>query len=342
MVELNNKEQLIYFMATTLRLSRYDIRFLQNLEKITVSKNRITSNQSNLVDKLIEKYERQFAKNEMFIQDLLKLPWKTRIVKTTDEYTSAHIGIVDDNIILKTPYNKAFITGFRSLSQSSFLWDNINKYYIADLSTFSLKLAIRMTETFFNEIRYSDNVKKILSQQEYYKDIKYWTPTLVCVNGNYMIASTNSGLDSAIQHIKLNTELTTLAELVRYGIDIDESLLLTDEEIFAGSYNPKIELTNICDIVPWLKNIKCDYVSVSGVALSTNVKFKNDLKQSLELAGIRYNDSSGFMLHDSMSKYKFPVIIKFKLINDTDHANTAKVINVVNSQPINLEKNETM
>jgi hypothetical protein len=329
-------------MASTLRLSRYDIRFLQNLEKIILVKNRITSNQSNLVDKLIEKYERQFVKNQMFIKELLNLPWKTVVVETTDEYTSAHIGIVDDNLILKTPYNKAFITAFRSLSQSSFLWDNINKYYIADLSTFSLKLAIQMTETFFNEIRYSDNVKKILSQQEYYKDAKYWTPTLVCVNGNYMIACTNSGLDIAIQHIKLNTELTTLADLVRYGIDIDESLLLTDEERFAGSYNPKIELTNICDIVPWLKNIKCDYVSVSGVALSTNVKFKNDLKQSLELAGIRYNDSSGFMIHDNMSKYKFPVVIKFKLIHDTDHANTAKVINVVNSQPVNLEKNETM
>jgi hypothetical protein len=199
-----------------------------------------------------------------------------------------------------------------------------------------------MTAIFFNEIRFSDNVNKILSQQEYYKDVKYWTPTLVCVNGNYMIASTNSALDEAIKHITLTTELTTLAELVRYGIEIDNSILLTDEERFAGSYNPKVELTNICDIVPWLKNIKCDYVTVSGVGLSTNVKFKNDLKQSLELAGIRYNDSARMMIHDNTSKYKFPVVIKFKLISDTDHANTAKVINVVNSQPVNLEKNETM
>jgi hypothetical protein len=157
-----------------------------------------------------------------------------------------------------------------------------------------------------------------------------------------MIACTNSALDNAIQHIKLNTELITLAELVRYGIEIDNSILLTDEERFAGSYNPKIELSNICDIVPWLKNIKCDYVSVSGVGLSTSVKFKNELKQSLEIAGIRYNDSARFLLQENLNKYKFPVVIKFKLISDTDHANTAKVINVINSQPVNLEKNETM
>ena len=342
MIELNNKEQLIYFMVTNLRLSRYDIRFLQNLEKISLVKKRITSNQVELVDKLIEKYERQFVKNQMFIKELSNLPWKTLIVETTDEYTSAHIGIVDDNIILKTPYNKAFITAFRSLSESSFVWDNVNKYYIADLSTYSLKLAINMVAKFFNEIRYSDTVKTLLEQLSYYKDVKYWTPTLVCVNGNYIIACTNKALDESIKHITLNTELPTLAELVRHGIVIDDSIMRTDEERFAGSYNPKVELTNICDIVPWLKIIKCDYVSVSGVGLSTNVKFKNELKQSLELAGIRYNDTGGFMLQDNMSKYKFPVVIKFKLISDTDHANTAKVINVVNSQPINLEKNETM
>ena len=66
MVELNNKEQVIYYMVTNLRLSRYDIRFLQNLEKISSVKKRITSNQVELVDKLIEKYERQFVKNQMF------------------------------------------------------------------------------------------------------------------------------------------------------------------------------------------------------------------------------------------------------------------------------------
>ena len=341
MIELNNKEQLIYYMVANLRLSRYDIRFLQNLEKISSVKKRITSNQVELVDKLIEKYERQFVKNQMFIKELSKLPWKTLVVETTDEYTSAHIGILNDNLILKTPYNKAFITAFRNLSQSSFVWDNINKYYIADLSTFSLKLAFRITAIFFNEIRFSDNVKKILNQQEYYKDVKYWTPTLVCVNGNYMIACTNKALDESIKHITLNTELITLAELVRYGIQIDESILRTDEERFAGSYNPKVELNNICNIVPWLQNIKCDYVSVSGIGLSTNLKFKNDLKQALEKAGIQYNDAGRFASHMNLSKYKFPVIVKFKLISE-EYTHAAKIINIVNSQPVNLEKNETM
>jgi hypothetical protein len=341
MIELNNKEQLIYYMVANLRLSRYDIRFLQNLEKISLVKKRITSNQVELVDKLIEKYERQFVKNQMFIKELSKLPWKTLVIETTDEYTSAHIGILNDNLILKTPYNKAFITAFRSLSESSFVWDNENKYYIADLSTFSLKLASNMITKFFNDVRYSDNVKKLLDQLSYYKDVKYWTPTLVCINGNYIIACTNKALDESIKHITLNTELNTLAELVRYGIMIDTKIMHTDEERFAGSYNPKVELNNICDIVPWLQNIKCDYVSVSGIGLSTNLKFKNDLKQALENAGIQYNDAGRFAIHSNLNKFKFPVIVKFKLISE-EYTHAAKIINIVNSQPVNLEKNETM
>ena len=340
---IDYKEHLIYYMVTNLRLSRYDIRFLQNLEKIIIDKKRITSNQVGLVDKLILKYERQFVKNQMFINELIKLPWKTMVVETTDEYTSAHIGILDDNIILKTPYNKLFITTFRSLSQSSFLWDNTNKYYIADLSTFSLKLAVNITTKFFTEVRYSENVKKLLDQLHYYKDVKYWKPTLVNCNGNYIIACTNNSLDKAISHIKLNTELITLAELVRYGIHIDENILLTDEERFAGSYNPKVELTNICDIVPWLKNIKCDYVSVSGVGISTSVKFKVEFKQALERAGIKYNDTVKYVGPEHVKQYKFPVVVKFRLISDfTEPTQMAKVITIVNSQPVNLEKNETM
>jgi hypothetical protein len=138
-------------------------------------------------------------------------------------------------------------------------------------------------------------------------------------------------------------ELTTLAELVRYGIDIDENILLTDEERFAGSYNPKVELTNICNIVPWLKNIKCDYVSVSGVGISASVKFKIEFKQALELAGIKYNDTLKIVGSENVKQYKFPVIVKFRLITDfTESVHMAKVITIVNSQPVNLEKNETM
>lgn len=340
MSELKTFEHLIYFMIKNLRLSRYDSRFLENLEKMSITTKRVTSNQVELVTKLIEKYQRQLIKQGLFIDQILKLPWTTTIVTTTEEYTSAHIGTLDDNIILKAPYNRAFINEFRNLSESCFMWDSANKYYIGDLSTSSLKLANNTIKKFFKDVRYSDRIKELIAQLDYYNDAVYWTPTLVNVNGNYMIASSNDALDKAIKHIPLNTELHTLAELARYGVLIDDKMLLTDEEHFASTYNPSVELSNMCDIVPWLKNIKCDYLHVSGLALTSSLK--QNFRESVLDAGIHYVENPKFTTQRQLN-YKFPVAIRFRMIPDfNEPLHLGKVINVVNSQPVNLEKNETM
>lgn len=340
MTELKTFEHLIYFMIKNLRLSRYDSRFLENLEKMIITTKRVTSNQVELVTKLIEKYQRQLIKQGLFTDVLLKLPWKTTIVTTTEEYTSAHIGTLDDNIILKTPFNRAFINEFRELSESCFMWDSANKYYIGDLSTSTLKLATNTVKKFFKDVRYSDKIKDLLSQLDEYNDVVYWTPTLTNFNGNYMIASSNDALDKAIKHIPLNTELHTLAELARYGITVDNNILLSEEEQFAASYNPKIELSNICDIVPWLQNIKCDYLHVSGVSLTSSLK--QSFRKSVEDAGIYYVENPKFTKQRQLN-YKFPVAIRFRMIPDfNEPLYLGKIINVVNSQPVNLEKNETM
>lgn len=342
MADLKTSEQLIYFMIHNLRLSRYDNRFLQNLEKLINNTHRVTTNQVDLVNKLISKYERQLVKHELFVKDLLELPWKTLVVQTTEEFTSAHIGILDDNLILKTPYNKQFINAFRSQNEDCFVWDPTNKYYISVLSTHALKLAINTTTKFFKEVRYSDNVKKLLTQVEQYADAIYWSPTLVRCNGNYMIACINESLHNALSNVPLNTELPTLATLSRYGIDVDNGILISDEERFASQFNPEVELADMCDIIPWLKNIQCDYVYVSGVGLTSANKIRNDFRQQLAESGILYSDSSKYQ-RTNFSKFKFPVAIRFRLVPDFNEPNNvAKIIIVVNSQPVNLDKNETM
>ena len=342
MTELKTAEHLIYFMIKNLRLSRYDSRFLENLEKMTVTTHRVTTNQVELVNKLIDKYQRQLVKQGFFIEQLLNLPWSTTIVQTTREYTSAHVGLLDDNIILKTPYNKQFVAEFRTISESCFVWDHTNKYYIGDLSTYSLKLAIKTAKKHFSDVRYSDRVNELLLQLEQYEDAVYWTPTLINSNGNYMIACTNTSLDKAIEHIPLNTELSTLAELARYGVNIDNAIIVTEEERFAATYNPTIELNDLPNIVSWLQNVKCDYLYVSGMALTTSLKQKHNFRDRVINAGIHYVENPKYTTQREL-KYKFPVALRFRMVPDfNEPTNIAKIINVVNSQPVNLEKNETM
>jgi hypothetical protein len=284
------------------------------------------------------------------------LPWQTPIVQTTEEYTSAHIGIVNNDIILKTPYNKSFITVFRTESQSCFVWDHMNKYYIGPLSTYSLKLAINTTTKYFNEVKYSNNVKQLLSDLEEYNNAKYWNPTLVCCNGNYLIACSNEALDEAIKHIELNNNSKTLAELVRYGITINSDIQCTEEEYFAAKFNNKIELNDICTIVPYLKNIGCDFVSLQGIIknnllpdvahpirLSQITKMQETLRQELNLANIKYNvNNDSYTVVSELSKYNFPVLINFRNNNKAHNPkHLAKVITVVNSNPVQLQLRNT-
>lgn len=342
MTELQTTEHLIYFMIGNLRLSRYDCRFLENLQRMCSTSQRVTTNQAELVVTLIDKYQRQLTKQGLFIDTLKSLPWSTPIIQTTREFTSAHIGILEDNVIVKTPYNKAFINDFRSNTDSCFVWDNNNKYYIGDLSTYSLKMATTITKKYFTEIRYSDKVKELFSQLEQYKQAIYWKPTLINCNGNYIIASANQSLLDAIQHIELNNELCTMSELARYGISVDDSLLLTDEEHFAAQYNPTVEITDLCEMVSWLKNIKCDYLYVSGMSLTATLKDKHEFKRQIVDAGIHYVENPKYTSQRELN-YKCPVAIRFRMVPDfNEPINLAKIVNVVNSQPVNLEKNETM
>jgi hypothetical protein len=76
--------------------------------------------------------------------------------------------------------------------------------------------------------------------------------------------------------------------------------------------------------------------------LSLTSSLKQEFKKSVIDAGIQYVENPKYTTQREL-KYKFPVAMRFRMIPDfNEPINLAKIINIVNSQPINLEKNETM
>jgi hypothetical protein len=82
MSELQTSEHLIFFMKKEMRLSRYDSKFLANVERLIQDTNKVTSNQVSLLQKIIRTYTAQFAKREMFVEELVQLPWNAVIVQS--------------------------------------------------------------------------------------------------------------------------------------------------------------------------------------------------------------------------------------------------------------------
>ena len=81
---MDTKEHLLYFfLQGKISLSQYDQKFLSNLQMICHEKNRVTSNQAALFDKLISKYSKQLFKNNVDVEQVKLLSWKADLVPST-------------------------------------------------------------------------------------------------------------------------------------------------------------------------------------------------------------------------------------------------------------------
>ena len=153
-----------------------------------------------------------------------------------------------------------------------------------------------------------------------------------------IVAASNAYLDEAIKDIKLDTDPITLSILVFHGINIDSSLYNTNdatESFFANRYN-EVEVSNILNIIPWLQEINCDHVYFSGSSLiAANISL---LRKKLKEANITYTDSNVSVPPDEKS-FEFPVLIKLKrkFASPNDLFRVGKIIQLVNSQPIDIK-----
>lgn len=336
----SNAEQAIYYLLRNLRLSRIDQRFLSNLELIIHKKEKVTSNQVLLFNKIIGKYKRQLARHGFFSETIISLPWNSEILQSSVQYTNAHINIIDDKIFLKSPYNKNFINSLKKNPIHSLKWDKLNRHYEVSYSTYKLKQLINLVENNYTGVSYCNLTNKLLDQIKSYSDIKYWNPTLVYNNKQFLIKAANASVIDAIKNINFTESHASFAELAYYGISIDESVvdyLLTHEKLseeyvkFLTSHCLVYEITEMPKIIKWLKTINCDYIFDAN----KNWKISEYVSKALDETKIPH--SVGLAFNDTSER---PVLFTFKMLGVPVLAPNKlyKVIRFVNSQPVKINK----
>lgn len=333
MVELKTAEQVIYFMRANVSLSRYDERFIDSLQLIK----QVTTNQVELFYKLILKYRRQFAKHDIEVEPLIMLPWVMPVIESAKQYTDGHVVIENDMLYFRCPYNRNFITKFRESSSNPFIWNKETRQYEAKYGQHTLKFLIEATINHFPCIHYCPETITLLESVHPYSTSKFWDPTLLRINGRLYVVASNPYLDEAIKDIELNTDVATLAKLASYGIKIDNSLYDTNDPYmrFVTDSNPIVEVSDAINMIAWLQEINCDMVYFGS---STANPLKKKFMTDLSLCGIEYRDISMFSTIDLMEESTFPVLIQFiKSLNVPLPRSTAKVIRIINSQPIDIK-----
>ena len=345
---LSNKLHVVYFMKSGhLRISRNDLNFLDNIERLLHNKLQVTSNQVNLMNKILEKYERQLVKHGIYAKNLIELPWEVPIVESSYQYTNAFIKIEDNQILLKCPYNKKFIIELRSRNgNEAFVWNKIDRRYQAPFSTYNLKLCIDVTFMFFDDANCCNITTGLIDSILSYEQVKYWNPTLVKLkNNNFIIAADNEHLNSAIHSIPLNDDYKSIVQFVAHGIDIADDIKNKDKFYnFCSNYESKVEITDIEFLIDALVKIGADKVYISSGDANSS-KSRNDLLVALKNANIpiqKINPYFDLLMAPIIgptnpSNHKFPVYIRFKRNATIDVSPVAKIVTLTNSNPINIK-----
>ena len=266
-----NKEQLLYFFLNgKVSLSQYDYKFMANLQTMIQNKSRVTSNQATLFDNLISKYKKQLIKNGLDKDVLKDLPWKTDLVESTPEYTGATVSLYDDELVIKVPFNKQFISSFRQVKNNNFEWDKDSKVYRATFNTTALKIANSELGKYFPTVRFGDNINKLINDISAY-EAEVYNPTLRVVNGNPVIIAINHILGELTQGMDLKIDSTTLYKLSMMGVNIDPSVYSSDPRLeFASKRICEVEIDQVETAISWMKNLGCDNVIV-GRGLRTQL-----------------------------------------------------------------------
>lgn len=339
MVELQTFEHVIHFMKSgKLRLSRYDNRFIQNLETIVHKNNTVTTNQVMLLEKIVTKYYRQLSKFGYDVNQLIQLPWKAKIIQSHTDFTDAYISIINNRIIFKSPFNKNFLNEFRKHKPNAFIWDKESKCHYSDYGTYNFKLVSTLANEFFDKVHYCKISQFLLDVINSYSNLIF-DPTLVQSNGYYYIAGVNQYLHSQIKDIILNDDLETLAKLSNYGVIISDNIVQNNiAKKIASQYTTSIDIVDNINLVPIIEAMKVDAVFISGSTTLGLTAYINDLKKNIERIGIDCFTGFEKYFNKDFSSYKFPLSIRFRntaSIYEPNHIK--KIIRIVNSQPITIQ-----
>jgi hypothetical protein len=329
------KEQLIHYLVHNISLGTYDKKFLNNIYEINKP---LTTNQNELLDKIILRYNRQFAKKELIATDLINLPWTRPLVISSPEFTEAHISTNDDVINIRTPYKKDYILKLKE-SRFPITWNRESRLWYTEYCAETLKYVIEHTENHFSVVNYSKDIQETINYLCDYEKYKYWNPTLVCINEMYYLMAVTEHLYNAVNHLLDDITLYSLTRLVRYGITIDDSVvnnLSYSKEIinFAIEVQPTLESDNILQLVEYLQKIECELIVVYNSAYFN--KFI-----TIELSNILKDSNISLMVVDRYQSYAIDEIKKSKcsvfLTNSmrttlTPIIFTDKILHLVNSE----------
>ena len=333
--DLSTKEQVLrHIVSSGYRMTKQDSSFFTHVQHLLATKKQVTSNQARLFDKLVLKLGKQIRAKGYDPRKLIELPWRANLI----ESTQATLRLVDDTLIMETPFNKKFIDDFNGARvQQVFAWDRLAKTHKAPFSTKALKLATTKMDAHFAPVKYCDEIAEILATYvtPFLGDL-IWDPTLVKSNDKYYIAASNRILNERLTGIELNPDPRTLYNLSKLGIEIHPSVIGDDPFLkFASTVNVEVDSEKLEQAASWLAQL-----GINTALISREIMRWADTGIYAELVEHLSNNRIGC---EKDVSFRTPITEDFAYITatrvhriDEDSKQYSKCILIKNSRPVKV------
>lgn len=342
-VKPSTKEQLIHYLLNNISLGTYDRKFLVNLETIYLTTQKpVTTNQSELLSKIILRYNRQLAKQELSVDEANTLPWTRQPIPSLPEFTETHLILVDDELILRSPYKAAFIKEFRKLDVHG-KWEYDDRLWRIPASTHTLFKVKKCVEHHYTTVNYCEKITNLLQQVAKYKEDDIWNPTIVHTNGMFYVSPITEPLANSIANIPLDDDLKHISRIVASGVDVSDSALCeyrkkySDKELeFATSSIVKIEHLD-SELVDLILSVKPDLV-IFIEYLGAMKPYLKSVKDKLKEYNIKTITPLYSNLQIDMNEHDYIMIVETGLsLKQQILPYASKLVQVINNKPIDIK-----
>lgn len=255
---LKYKEDIINFILSNrgYRLHYSDRKFFNKIKYLIDNSLQVTTGQSELLHKLIDKYyNTSFKSTGMAQEELKELPWKIPPLKTSSEFTTAKASIIDNKIVVQCPFKSRFVNEFIRVKNSKYSWHNKEKSYIAPYTTYQLKILVNILQKHFEIIDYCPKIKQLLTPLNQYDGNLIWQPTVKKVGNHFYIGAINQQIFELTTDMIINDSPEIIHKLSLMAVDIDSSLKENPFINFVASNIYTCDISEFNEVVKWMKQL---------------------------------------------------------------------------------------